>query len=216
MRLAFLLATSAAIFAASLQVRAQELPRQDVPGIQDKVLVRGQGELDPADEDAVRISGVNGRLAVNLAVGSGNQQMNDAVVAIGQIASDGGYAHQLIQGPDTRDRATRIALEGDAFANISGLASVNIAAGVQNQSANLAVLSIGNHGALSEQLLSQTRASIEPSGSPGGTENRNDTIEISETAFRNGSGLIQVNLIGGERNSSANTFVLSVLGEGSP
>lgn len=96
------------------------------------------------------------------------------------------------------------------------MAGINIAAGNQNQMANLAAVAIGNHEALSDQLLSQSRASIEPNGSTGGTGDRNDSIQISDNAFRDSSGLIQVNLIGGERNSSSNIFVMSVLDEDFP
>jgi hypothetical protein len=41
-------------------------------------------------------------------------------------------------------------------------------------------------------------------------------VALSDDAFRDSSGLVQVNLIGGERNASANTFVLSILAEVSP
>ncbi|TXH01442.1 MAG: hypothetical protein E6R09_06595 [Rhodocyclaceae bacterium] len=200
--------------------------------VQDEVVVTGAPE-EPAPAttpvvaatagpaagttDAVpAIAGVSGRLAVNLASGIGNQQINGAVIAMGETALASGVAAQMMLGTDDSDRATRIALEGDAFSRVSGMASINITAGAHNQSANLAVLSLGNQEALSDQLLSQSRASIEPNGSTGGTGDRNDTIEIGGNTFRDNSGLIQVNLIGGERNSSANVFVLSVLDEEFP
>ena len=70
---------------------------------------------------------------------------------------------------------------------------------------------------MSDQLLEQTRAPIEPKGgSPEGALPSNDRIAIGDTAFGNGNGLIQVNLIGGEGNSSANTFALSIASDGSP
>lgn len=193
--------------------------------VQDEVVVTGAPEepapavapIPAATADAVpAIAGVSGRLAVNLASGIGNQQINGAIIAMGETALGSGVAQQTMLGTDNRDRATRIALEGDAFSRVSGMASINITAGAHNQSANLAVLSLGNQEALSDQLLSQSRASIEPSGSTGGTGDRNDTIQIGENTFRDNSGLIQVNLIGGERNSSANVFVLSVLDEEFP
>ena len=169
-----------------------------------------------SDTAPQQIAGVSGRLAVNIASGSGNQQLNGAVLAIGDVALATASAQQIMLGTDARDRTTRIALTGDVFARTSGMAAINITAGIQNQAANLAALSIGHYEALSDQLLAQSRASTEPSGSTGGTGDRNDSIEISQTAFRDSSGLIQVNLIGGERNSSSNIFVLSVLGEDYP
>ncbi|MGE4303128.1 MAG: hypothetical protein AB7E24_03730 [Novosphingobium sp.] len=183
-------------------------------GLAQPAFAQAQDEVIVSGED---ISGVSGRLAVNLAAGDGNQAANDAVIAIGDLALGGSLINQSIAGRDPRDRATRVALEGDAFANSSGLASINAAAGIQNQMANVAVLSIGKIGAISDQLLAQSSAPSKPSGSTGGgADARNDVVAVSDDAFRDSSGLIQVNLIGGERNSSANTFVLSVLPEGSP
>jgi len=120
-------------------------------------------------------------------------------------------------GPAPADHDTTITIEGGAFAGTNGLTSINITAGSQNQMANLALLAIGNSGAMSDQLLEQSRAPIEPTGgNPEGALPANDRIAIGETAFGEGSGLIQVNLIGGEGNTSANTFALSIVSEGSP
>lgn len=188
---------AATLFAGSCAAYAQ---------VQDKVVLSG-GNSE---------AGVNGRLAVNSAAGEGNQQINDATIALGDIAWGNSQVRQDITGTDSRDRATYVGVEGDAFANSTGLVSVNAAAGIQNQMANIAVLSIGRIGAISDQLLAQSRAPSEPSGSTGGAEARNDVVAISDDAFRDSSGLVQINLIGGERNSSANTFVLNVLAEVSP
>ena len=96
-------------------------------------------------------------------------------------------------------------------------ASITITAGTQNQSANLAALAIGQNGALSDQMLSQTRAPTGPSGGTApATTGPNDIIAIDDDAFGRGSGLLQANLIGGERNSSANTFSLTVTAGGQP
>jgi len=105
-----------------------------------------------------------------------------------------------------------------AFAGTSGLTSINITAGSQNQMANLALLAIGNSGAMSDQLLEQSRAPIKPNGGTldGSLSSSNDQIAIGDSAFGNGSGVIQVNLIGGEGNTSANTFALTIASEGPP
>lgn len=195
--------------------------------VQDSVTVAGpvppETTVQPAVDgqapvvEPVQVSGVTGRLAVNLSAGNGNQQINGAILSMGGIAQSGGVVIQGSLSDDQSNRATQITLEGDAFGHSSGLISVNIAAGNQNQMANLAVLGVGQLGVLSDALLEQSRASTEPSGPTGGSEPRNDNVTISDGAFRDSSGLIQANLIGGERNSSANTFVLSVLDtEGSP
>jgi hypothetical protein len=154
---------------------------------------------------------VSGRLAVNIAAGNGNQQIGAASVAVGDVATTVDSVQQSIVGIDPSDRATRIAIDGNAFSNNSGLISINVTAGLQNQSANLASLAVGNSGALTDQMLAQSRAPLNPTGvSGGGAGASNDSVDISDDAFGESSGLIQVNLIGGERNSSANTFALNV------
>ena len=184
---------------------ADRLPAQTVPVPVDEVILEGGDG-----------AGHNGRIAVNIAAGNGNQQASSAILAIGDAALTHG---RIIQHAATGagDRATRIELGPGAFAGMSGLASINITAGTQNQSANLATLAIGQTGALSDQLLSQTRAPTEPNGgTPQAANGPNDVITIADDAFGQGSGLFQGNLIGGERNSSANTFSLTVTAGGQP
>ncbi len=196
---------SAAIAALTL-VGTPALAAQDAPQSTNEIVV-------PANTAAAS----SGRIAVNIAAGDNNQQLGDAVIAIGDIAIVNETVIQRLSGPMPTDHITNITIEDSAFAGTNGLTSINITAGSQNQMANLAVLAIGNNGAMSDQLLEQTRAPIEPKGgSPEGALPSNDRIAISDTAFGNGNGLIQVNLIGGEGNSSANTFALSIVSDGSP
>lgn len=154
-------------------------------------------------------TGNSGRIAVNMAAGSQNQQLSSAVLAQGDIAIGSEAVTQRMQTAPG-DRATAIRVEGDAFSGNSGMTSINLTAGTQNQSANLAILAIGAGGAISDQLLEQSSAPIEPSaGIQQEPADPNDSVAVSEGAFGDGSGLLQVNLIGGERNSSANTFSLN-------
>lgn len=190
---------------ASLTLLAVAAPTSGFAQVQDQVVISDQGA-----------SSADGRIAANFAAGDGNQEINSTVVAIGDVALDTTAVHQIMAGGGERDRATRVEVRGSAFANTSGIGSINAAAGIQNQLANIATLSIGRIGVISDQLLEQSRAPTEPSGYSGGVDSRNDAVVVSDDAFRDSSGLMQVNLVGGERNSSANTFVLSVLAEGAP
>lgn len=161
-----------------------------------------------------------GRLTVNIAAGTDNQQVGDAVIALGDIAVITETVIQritaLVPSFGSQDRATSITIGDGAFSGTTGLTSINITAGSHNQMANLAAIAVGNSGVMTDQLLEQSRASIQPNGSiPEGPLPSNDTIAIGDTAFGDGRGLIQVNLIGGEGNSSANTFALNVPGAGS-
>ena len=197
---------SSAAIAASILGWFPALAAQDTPQSTSEVVV-------PANTAAAS----SGRIAVNIAAGDNNQQLGDAVIAIGDIALVTETVAQRLSGPSPTDHITNITVEDGAFAGTNGLTSINITAGSQNQMANLAVLAIGNSGAMSDQLLEQTRAPIEPKGGiPEGALPSNDRIAVGDTAFGNGNGLIQVNLIGGEGNSSANTFALSIVSDGSP
>lgn len=183
--------------------------------------LRAQDPQAPADDSVVLESmagaGQSGRLAVNIAAGSLNQQASSLVLAQGEVAATRERLTQRSDAGEAEDRATRIVLCDGVFAGHSGAASINITAGTGNQSANLASIAIGQAGALSDQMLEQARAPIEPSGGPTTTASgRYDFIDIDDGAFAGGSGVLQANLIGGERNSSANTFSLAVTAGGQP
>lgn len=179
---------------------------------------------EPANEseDVVSVDGGSvgstGRAAVNAAAGNFNQQANVAVIAIGDTALSSGLVAQITDAdaatPSARKSAT---ITGDAFANSSGLIAVNVTAGSANQQANLAVIGIGIEGLVVTDLtLSQARASQSPSGQSDETIAPEIVTGISSGAFAGSAGLVQVSLVGGERNSSANTFVLNASGGTNP
>ncbi len=97
------------------------------------------------------------------------------------------------------------------FANSTGWLAINGVAGSGNQQANIAVIALGTTGvALGDTALSQARASHGPTGGPdeqAATQDR--AVAIGDGAFASSSGLVQVSLIGGDRNSSANIFTLA-------
>lgn len=166
---------------------------------------------DTAHLEAGSVTNAQGRIAVNVAAGSGNQQIGDAIIAIGGTAVSTEIVRQSDLSASSVDRSTRITLDDGAIAGNTGMLSVNVTAGSHNQSANLAQVSIATHGALSDQLLEQSRASIEPARGAGDPSvARNDSIVVGDAALSGNSGLAQINLVGGERNSSANLFQLNV------
>jgi len=192
--------------AAGLVVPVGGTHAQDAPAPRDDVTIEaGQG------------SGNSGRVAINIASGSQNQQAAAATIAIGDIASQSIAVQQVIATADLSERATSISIGPGALSNNNGMVSLNVTAGNQNQSANLAALVIGNLGAVSDLMLAQARAPTEPSGpSAQSLDPRNDSVIVDDTALGGNSGLVQINLIGGERNSSANTFALSISAGGNP
>lgn len=157
------------------------------------------------------LAGESGRLAVNVVAGSGNQQVNDAVVAIGGSGISSQSVTQRSAGSAGSNAPAAIALATDSISGNAGLISLNITAGNGNQSANLVQASFFSSGALSDQLLEQTRAPSEPMVDDQSTVQPNQqSLSVSGTALRGNSGLVQLNLVGGERNASANTFQLAV------
>ncbi len=194
------------LLAGGLAALASPALAQDPDRAQDEVLI-GEGE----------VTGNNGRVAVNIIAGSGNQQLSGASIAIGEHAVNVQSAEQYMDRIPGADRSTLLAIGPGAFSNNDGLVSVNLTAGTQNQSANLAALTIGNSGVVSDQMLAQASAPTGPAGlSAEGLDAPNDTIAISDSAFAGNSGLVQMNVIGGERNSSANTFALNLSAGGEP
>jgi len=182
------------------------------------------GPVVPQSSDTVTISdtAVNavGRIAVNVSAGELNQQVNSAVIGQGDNLVVRNVVIQVLDGnsvsnPGAVGSGSQEAdINDGAFSGAQGLISVNGAAGAENQQANLALFGISN--SIDTQIksltyLSQIRASKEPPGDLGVPASEK-TADIHSTAFTDASGLVQVNLTAGERNSSANVFGLTLAG----
>jgi hypothetical protein len=173
----------------------------------------GNGSATAGDDKAIVKGGaVTGVAAVNVAAGNGNQQVNAGVIS---SSADLARALALIvqSTGDTRDSTGKLiaTVAPDSFANSHGWIAINGTAGSGNQQANLAIIALGTNGAaLSDTALSQARAPHEPTAGPEtGAAAHERSVAIGGGAFANSSGLVQVNLIGGDRNSSANILTLS-------
>jgi hypothetical protein len=169
-------------------------------------------------EDIVGLNGSDGgstgRTAVNAAAGNRNQQANVAVIAIGEAAAGTGAVIQSSDAFDVPPSAHKSATIADnAFANSSGMVAVAVAAGSANQQANLAVFGIGNPGrTVSDAMLSQTRAESNSGLISKESAAPEIVTGVSAGAFAGSTGLVQLTLVGGDRNSSANIFVLTAPG----
>lgn len=157
-----------------------------------------------------------GRVAANMAAGDNNQQANGLVIAsaptaLATILISQSAGNNSVVTASGGSAATLRILDG-AFANAAGAIAVNAAAGADNQQANAAAIATGLEGqTLAVAALEQSRAPIEPEGDSvqAGAPR---SVEVSATAFENASGLVQTNLTAGERNSSANSFALTLPG----
>ena len=160
--------------------------------------------------------GAQGRIAVNAAAGVFNEQANSAVIAEGENAFLANVVVQTLSNNTSSGSDSQSAsISGTSFSGAQGAIAVNGAAGTENQQANLAAFGIGigiEDRVASLELLSQTRSSQAPAGDQNAPASVAKTADISPNAFRDASGLVQVNLTAGERNSSANVFALTLPG----
>lgn len=163
--------------------------------------------------DGNALSNVHGRLAVNMAAGDSNAQMNAGALAINQ---DGGIAAAQVNMLQAMGsiRATApdlsVAIIGErAFVNSSGALSVNQASGVGNTQANGMAIAMGfDVVAASESMLSATAPGVTLVGLARSTNFK--AASISDTAFQGSRGLVQINQSAGSGNSSANSFVFQL------
>ncbi|NLP62417.1 hypothetical protein [Paraburkholderia sacchari] len=150
-----------------------------------------------------------GALAVNEAAGLDNVQANQLT-----ITSGGSVANVNLdeQGATTRARlGNASALIGSgAFSNTSGAMMVNQSAGVGNIQRNSAQIGTGALGValVSDGELSSASATNGRTGNQIGETRGIREVRIDGAAFRNATGLVQVNQTAGAGNATANSFVL--------
>ncbi len=160
-------------------------------------------------------SAVTGAATVNSASGVNNQQANAGLIASGDAATTAAIITQVMtETAGAGDRNAHIAVAAGAFAGSHGWLAVNGAAGANNQQINLAIVAQGIEGLVaSDTMLAQTRSSTLPTGEKGtANDGPERSVAIGNGAFANSSGIIQLSLIGGDRNTTANSFALLVAG----
>ncbi len=100
-------------------------------------------------------------------------------------------------------------IETGAFADTAGLVSINQASGKGNAQANGILFVLGVEGeVIADSVLAQTAPQA---GTPTEVETSPDSFRkasIAEGAFRNVSGVVQINQSAGSGNATANNFVL--------
>ncbi|WP_213294036.1 hypothetical protein [Paraburkholderia sacchari] len=150
-----------------------------------------------------------GALTVNEAAGIDNAQANQLT-----ITSGGSVANVNLdeQGATVRARlgnATALIGAG-AFSNTSGAMMVNQSAGVGNIQRNSAQISTGVLGVamVSDGELSSASATNGGMANQIGETRGIREVRIDGAAFRNATGLVQVNQTAGAGNATANSFVL--------
>ncbi|MHB1951200.1 MAG: hypothetical protein ACYCQK_06965 [Acidiferrobacteraceae bacterium] len=154
----------------------------------------------------------SGSVQVNLAAGSGNQQINTTSLAIGHDAT---ATNRITQNNSNGAGATggnfSANISGGAFQNASGLISLNEVSGTGNAQANEVAISLAGLGgnALSGNSLSQV-ASGGSQGKPTLAPQDQDSASIKGDAFAHANGLIQINQVAGRSNATANQFAFEL------
>ena len=173
--------------------------------------IGGSVQSNRASISAGSGANLHGVLSVNIASGGNNQQIGSVVIANGATANSGATITQRLVSSARGSSPASATIGANAFSGARGLISINVAAGNDNQEANIAVVGAAFNGsAASDAVLAQTRASSIDNASGAVAAHGSDEAAVAPSAFSNSQGLLQVNVIAGERNSSANIFALTV------
>jgi hypothetical protein len=151
----------------------------------------------------------NGVLAVNETSGLANLQANQTIITNGPNAAS---VDLSLQSAVTNAKTTsaKSSIEGNAFSNTSGIVAVNQSAGTGNLQRNSAVIGTGPLGGeiVADGVLSATTAKNGGLQGSGGGSRGVREASISADAFKNTTGIVQINQTAGSANVTANSFVL--------
>jgi hypothetical protein len=152
--------------------------------------------------------GATGAITVNEAAGLNNAQANQLTITSGDAV---GNDNASAQGASARARvpSARASIQGNAFSNSSGAVMVNQSAGAGNLQRNSVQLGTAAPGVetVSDGVLSATAANNGSQGQTVGVQTVREAT-ISADAFRNVTGIVQINQTAGAGNATANSFVL--------
>ena len=167
------------------------------------------------------LSQVHGVVNVNMASGDGNAQANAAAIALGMGNGEAAAKVHAVQSGVMSQAAgpgsATASITDNAFANASGLISINQASGAANIQANGIAIALGVKGkVVADSTLAATLSGAGPTAGPGGSSKGTREVSVSNTAFQGASGVIQVNQSAGVGNVTANSFALRVMTGATP
>ncbi|OLL30291.1 hypothetical protein BTH42_18305 [Burkholderia sp. SRS-W-2-2016] len=153
-------------------------------------------------------AGVTGAFTVNETAGLDNVQANQITITNGAPI---GNANASVQSAPVAAKVPRaqVSIEANAFSNTSGAVLVNQSAGAGNLQRNSTVIGTAALGVetVADGELSATAARSGSLGQSHGSQGVREA-SISSEAFRNVSGVVQINQAAGAGNATANSFVL--------
>ncbi|MGF6755353.1 hypothetical protein [Paraburkholderia sp. GAS42] len=153
-------------------------------------------------------TGVHGAIAMNETAGLDNVQANQLTITTGgAVANDNASAQSSTVA--AKVKAARASIEGNAFSSTSGAVMLNQSAGAGNLQQNSVQLGTAALGVetVADGVLSAAAAKNGGSGQSIGVQSVREA-NISGEAFKNVSGIVQINQTAGAGNATANSFVL--------
>lgn len=172
------------------------------------------GYLTNSRIDGQAMSGTSGSSAVNMAAGDFNQQANLRAFAVGGAVSIHSRQQQLGNLSNAPSVATA-SIGGSAYANGSGLASINQASGNGNAQVNAvaAVLAAqgireSSDGGLS--MVASTSAGEQHPSTASGTGTGVRSAAVESSAMQGFQGVMQLNQAAGSGNATSNQLLFSL------
>ena len=183
--------------------------------VNEQSQVGAAAHISIIDGDA--LTNASGLVRINLTAGDGNVQQNSAAAAHSKGFSSATVNARQYTDMVTTDSAQTLSagINDQAFSDAQGIIQVNQSAGAGNAQFNGAAIAIAGVGAFAfvelndKQLMDQAS----PTGSAAANNdqpNQHINVSLAPGAFKNASGVIQINQAAGNNNSSANGFTMSV------
>ncbi|MCW8808760.1 MAG: hypothetical protein OQK79_11715 [Rhodanobacter sp.] len=170
------------------------------------------GYLTNSRIDGQAMSGTSGSSAVNMAAGDFNQQANLRAFAVGGTVSIHSRQQQLDNVSNAPSVATA-SIGGSAYANGSGLASINQASGNGNAQVNAVAAVLAAQGIREStdgglSMVASASAGEQNPSTASGTGMRSVAVESS--AMQGFQGVMQLNQAAGSGNATSNQLLLSL------
>jgi len=153
-------------------------------------------------------AGVTGAFTVNETAGLNNAQVNQVTITNGALTGNDNASVQSASGA-AKVTSARATIDANAFSNTSGAVLVNQSAGAGNLQRNSTQIGTAALGVetVSDGELSATAPKNGSLGQSIGVHSVREA-NISNDAFRNVNGIVQINQTAGAGNATANSFVL--------
>lgn len=208
-------------FTAALTFVAPEVAAEDYEANAELASGLSNGQATASQNTSViggnAVTEVSGLVRVNLTSGDGNVQQNAAA-----LAYSNGISAAVVEGVQSTEvistnglQILNTSIEDFAFGGALGIVQVNNSSGTGNAQFNGAAIAIGELGGFAIVELNDEQMMDEAGPTSVGQSSSDDSTVISSVglspdAFKNATGIIQVNQTAGNNNVSSNSFTMSV------